>query len=164
MPALFAARQPRPRDTGKAMSSPAPPKAAVAHVEHVDAATALRAARKPSKAPMIAMAAGTLVIVVAITFLIIRREPETGNIDFAVAFACPPGVEARRDRMKVTASTLNVRAAPNSRADRMPDRTLRKHASVTEECRSASWSRVRLADGRSGWVANQYLTPISRTN
>jgi hypothetical protein len=113
---------------------------------------------------MIAMAVGTLVIAGAVTFLLMNREDDSGIIDFATAFACPAGVETRSGRMKVTASTLNVRAGPSSRADRMPDRTLRKHAFVTEECRSASWSRVRLADGRSGWVSNKYLAPIPRTN
>jgi len=63
--------------------------------------------------------------------------------------------------MRVTASTLNVRAGPSQRADRLADRTLRKKATVTEECRNGGWSRVRLDDGRSGWVANEYLSPVA---
>jgi hypothetical protein len=94
-------------------------------------------------------------------FATIDREPAVEVVDLATAFACPPGVEARRARMHVSASTLNVRAAPHAKADRLPDRTLRKSAAVTEECRAGSWSRVRLVDGRSGWVANQYLRPLS---
>ena len=104
------------------------------------------------------------VIVGALAFLLIDRAPELETIDFAAAFACPPGVEPRSGRMQVTASTLNVRTAPNAKADRLHDRTLRKHAAVTEECRGDGWSRVRLVDGRSGWVSNRYLTPIAQKN
>ena len=100
-------------------------------------------------------------IVGALAFALVGREEEVAVVDLATAFACPPGVESRHGRMHVSASTLNVRAAPNAKADRLPDRTLRKSAAVTEECRSGSWSRVRLVDGRSGWVANQYLKPVS---
>lgn len=113
---------------------------------------------------MLSMVAGVIVIVGALGFALVGREPETEIVEFSTAFACPPGVESRSGRMHVTASTLNVRAAPSARADRMPDRTLRKHTSVTEECRSGGWSRVRLVDGRWGWVANQYLASTSIKN
>jgi hypothetical protein len=113
---------------------------------------------------MISMAAGALVIVGALAFLLVDRGPEIDIPDFSQAFACPPGVESRSGRMQVTANELNVRAAPSARADRFPDRTLRKHTSVTEECRGDGWSRVRLVDGRWGWVATQYLASVSLTN
>ena len=146
------------------MSSPATPKVAFAHIERSTATTAGGEPPARRVGPIIAMLAGALVIVGALVFLLVEREPEIEVVDFSAAFACPPGVESRSGRMQVTASTLNVRAAPSTRADRLHDRTLRKHAAVTEECRANSWSRVRLVDGRSGWVANKYLTPISRTN
>jgi hypothetical protein len=113
---------------------------------------------------MLSMMAGVVVILGALVFALVGREPETAIVEFAAAFACPPGVESRNGRMQVIANTLNVRAAPSVRADRMPDRTLRKHTSVTEECRSGGWSRVRLVDGRWGWVANQYLASTSIKN
>ena len=103
-------------------------------------------------------------IVGALAFLLVDREPEVVTHEFAAAFVCPSGIESRRDRMQVTASTLNVRAAPSASADRLQDRTLRKHAAVTEECRGDGWSRVRLVDGRSGWVANKYLAPVPQRN
>jgi hypothetical protein len=146
------------------MSSPATPKAAVKQVERPDATTASHETPARGVLPVLSMAAGALVIVGALTFLLVEREPEIDIPDFSSAFACPPGVESRSGRMNVTANELNVRAAPNAKADRLPDRTLRKHTSVTEECRSGSWSRVRLVDGRWGWVANQYLASISLTN
>ena len=146
------------------MSAPATPKVAFTHIEQSTATTAGDGPRARRVGPIIAMLAGTLVIVAALAFLLVEREPEIDILDFSAAFACPPGVQARSGRMQVTASSLNVRAAPSTRADRLHDRTLRKHAAVTEECRADRWSRVRLVDGRSGWVANQYLTPISRTN
>ena len=146
------------------MSSPAPPKIASTQVERPVATTAGDHGRAHSLAPMISMVAGALVIVGALAFLLVGREPEAEAVERAAAFACPPGVESRSGRMQVTAKTLNVRAAPSASAERLPDRTLRKHAAVAEECRADRWSRVRLVDGRSGWVANQYLTPISQTN
>jgi uncharacterized protein YgiM (DUF1202 family) len=101
---------------------------------------------------------GVFVIVGALAFLLIEREPEIEVLDLTAAFNCPPGAEPTSSRMHVTASTLNVRAAPSPGADRLADRTLRKRANVVEECRAGTWSRVRLVDGRSGWVANEYLT------
>ncbi len=146
------------------MSSSPPPKAAAAPVAQSTVTAVEKAAPARAVVPMISMAAGALVIVGALAFLLVGREPESDIPDFSEAFACPPGVESRSGRMQVTASTLNVRAAPNAKADRLQDRTLRKHNAVTEECRSGTWSRVRLVDGRWGWVANQYLASISRTN
>lgn len=102
---------------------------------------------------------GVVVIVGALAYLLIEREPALEVIDLAAAFSCPAGTEPASARMHVTASTLNVRAGPSARADRLADRTLRKKATVTEECRGGEWSRVRLVDGRSGWVSNEYLAP-----
>lgn len=110
------------------------------------------------------MLAGALVIVAALGFLLVDDEPVIETIAFSTAFACPPGVESRNDRMHVSVGVLNVRAAPSERAERLPDRTLRRSAAVTEECRAGGWSRVRLVDGRSGWVANQHLAPVSLKN
>ena len=138
-----------------------PPKAAAPPVETLRATAAGRKPASRSIAAIVAMSVGGLVIVAALAFAVIAREPEVEVEDLATAFACPPGVESRSGRMHVSASTLNVRAAPHAKAERLPDRTLRKSAAVTEECRSGSWSRVRLVDGRSGWVANQYLKPIA---
>ena len=107
---------------------------------------------------------GIVVIVGALAFLLIERSPEIEVIDLSAAFSCPPGTAPASGRMHVTASTLNVRAAPNARADRLADRTLRKKATVTEECRGGEWSRVRLVDGRSGWVSNEYLAPAAVKN
>ena len=146
------------------MSSPATPKAAAAPVGRSNATPAGEAASKKAVVPMISMLVGVIVIVGALGFVLVEREPEIEILDIATAFACPPGVESRSGRMRVTANTLNVRAGPSTRADRMPDRTLRKHTSVTEECRSGGWSRVRLVDGRWGWVANQYLAAVSIKN
>lgn len=146
------------------MSSPATPKAASTPVERPAATPATKAAPARGLVPILSMLAGALVIVGALGFALVGREPETEVLELAAAFAYPPGVEQRSGRMHVTANTLNVRAAPSARADRMPDRTLRKHTSVTEECRSGGWSRVRLVDGRWGWVANQYLASASIKN
>jgi uncharacterized protein YgiM (DUF1202 family) len=107
---------------------------------------------------LIPMLFGVVVIAAAVAYLLTNREPEIEVIDFSAAFDCPAGTVASTARMYVTASTLNVRAGPSQRADRLADRTLRKKASVTEECRSEGWSRVRMDDGRSGWVANRYLS------
>lgn len=107
------------------------------------------------------MLVGALLLVGVAVLLVVGREPEGA---LASAFACPPGAETRGGRMQVTASTLNVRAAPSAGAERLRDRTLRKNATVAEECRADRWSRVRLVDGRAGWVANEYLSPTSRTN
>jgi len=107
---------------------------------------------------------GVLVIVCGLAFLFIEREPEIEVLDLAAAVNCPAGAAAVSGRMNVTASTLNVRAGPSARADRLADRTLRKRATVTEECRAGQWSRVRLVDGRSGWVANEYLAPAAVKN
>jgi len=107
---------------------------------------------------------GIVVIAGALAFLLVEREPEIEVIDLSAAFGCPPGAEPAGSRMHVTASTLNVRAAPSPRADRLADRTLRKRATVTEECRQGTWSRIRLVDGRSGWVSNEYLAPAVLKN
>jgi uncharacterized protein YgiM (DUF1202 family) len=110
------------------------------------------------------MAFGVLVIVGALAYLLIEREPVIEVIDLSAALNCPAGTEPASGRMHVTASTLNVRAGPSARADRLADRTLRKKATVTEECRGGDWSRVRLVDGRSGWVSNEYLAPAAVKN
>jgi hypothetical protein len=110
------------------------------------------------------IAFGVLVIVGALAYLLIEREPEIEVLDLSAALNCPAGTEPASVRMHVTASTLNVRAAPNARADRLADRTLRKKATVTEECRGGEWSRVRLVDGRAGWVSNEYLAPAAVKN
>ena len=144
------------------MSSPAMLRATAPQVERSHAATTVAASGARSVFPIIVMLGGLLVIAGALVFLLVDREPEVEILDFSTAFACPPGVEARSARMQVTAQVLNVRAAASSKADRLPDRTLRKSAAVTEECRAGGWSRVRLVDGRSGWVANQYLKPITK--
>jgi uncharacterized protein YgiM (DUF1202 family) len=141
------------------MSAPAPPKVVFTQIEPSTATTADDVGSGRNLIPVVAMIAGVLVIAGALVFLMLRRGPDFEVIDLATAFACPAGTESRRDRMLVTASTLNVRAAPSTSADRLLDRTLRNKAAVTEECRAGDWSRVRLVDGRSGWVANQYLAP-----
>jgi hypothetical protein len=110
--------------------------------------------------PRITLLVGVLLLVGVAVLLVIGREPE-GTL--ASAFACPPGAETRGGRMQVTAHTLNVRAEPGASAKRLPDRTLRRNAIVVEECRDDRWSRVRLADGLAGWVANEYLSPTFRT-
>ena len=104
---------------------------------------------------------GVVAIAAGIAFLVIEREPEVAVLDVKAAFACPDGAVPTSARMRVMASSLNVRAGPSARADRLNDRTLRKKQTVTEECRSDGWSRVRLTDGRSGWVANEFLSPAS---
>lgn len=104
---------------------------------------------------------GLFVIVGAVVYLLVGRAPEVETLDFSTAFGCPPGAVASTARMRVTASSLNVRAGPSQRADRLADRTLRSKMTVTEECRDGTWSRVRLGDGRSGWVANEFLSPLS---
>ena len=110
---------------------------------------------------LIPMLFGLVVIVGAIAYLLVEREPEIQVLDFSSAFSCPPGAVASRSEMRVMASSLNVRSGPSQRADRLADRTLRKKMTVTEECREGSWSRVRLGDGRSGWVANEFLSRVS---
>lgn len=104
---------------------------------------------------------GLVAIAAGVAFLVIEREPEVEVLDVKAAFACPEGTVPTSARMRVMASSLNVRAGPSARADRLNDRTLRKKQTVTEECRSDGWSRVRLTDGRSGWVANEFLSPTS---
>lgn len=113
---------------------------------------------------LLPMILGVVVIVGALAYLLIEREPELEVIDLSAALNCPPGTEPASGRMHVTANTLNVRAGPSARADRLADRTLRKRATVTEECRGGDWSRVRLVDGRAGWVANEYLAPAAVKN
>jgi len=115
---------------------------------------------------LVPMLLGVVVIAGALAYLLFGREPapEIEVLDLAAAFACPPGSAASTSHMSVTATTLNVRAGPSPRADRLGDRTLRKRATVREECRSGDWSRVRLDDGRSGWVSNQYLAPVAVKN
>lgn len=115
---------------------------------------------------IVPMLLGVVVIAGALTYLLLGREPapEIEVLDLSAAFSCPPGSAASTDQMRVTATTLNVRAAPSAGADRLGDRTLRKRATVREECRAGDWSRVRLDDGRSGWVANQYLSPVVLKN
>ena len=110
---------------------------------------------------VIPMLFGLVVIAGALAYLLIEREPEVEVINFSAAFECPTGAVASTARMLVTATSLNVRAGPSPRADRLADRTLRKKMTVTEECREGSWSRVRLGDGRSGWVSNEFLRPAS---
>ena len=89
------------------------------------------------------MLLGVFVIAGALAYFLIEREPELEIIDLAAGFTCPAGSAASRNEMQVTANTLNVRAGPSARADRLGDRTLRKRATVTEECRAGEWSRVR---------------------
>jgi hypothetical protein len=110
--------------------------------------------------PRISVLVGLLLLAGVAVLLVVGREPEGA---LASAFACPPGAETRDGRMQVTAHMLNVRAEPDASAKRLSDRTLRKNATVAEECRADRWSRVRLADGRAGWVANEYLSPTSST-
>jgi uncharacterized protein YgiM (DUF1202 family) len=110
---------------------------------------------------LLPMLLGVVIIAAAIAYLLYEPEPEIEVINFSSAFTCPAGAAPSTARMQVTASTLNVRAGPSQRADRLLDRTLRKKTAVTEECRDGGWSRVRMDDGRSGWVANEYLRPAS---
>jgi uncharacterized protein YgiM (DUF1202 family) len=147
------------------MSTPATsPKAAAAPVTHSSVTTGEVDVRARRAVPIVSMVLGVFVIVGAVASIFIGREAESEVVELAAAFQCPPGVESRNNRMEVTVRTLNVRAAPSASADRLPDRTLRKPTVVTEECRADSWSRVRLHDGRSGWVANKYLSAMSRSN
>ena len=149
------------------MSSPPPPtapKVATPPVERVLATMSRNDARARRAGPIAAIVAGVLVIVGALGSLLIDRNADGEVLTLAAAFECPPGVEARSGKVKVTAKTLNVRSGPSAKSDRLSDRTLRKNEAVTEECRTDSWSRVRLLDGRSGWVANQYLQPLAQKN
>jgi len=119
------------------------------------------AAPARSLGALVPMLFGVIVIVGALAYLFMEREPEIEVIDFSSAFGCPASAVASTAKMRVTASTLNVRAGPSARADRLADRTLRKKMTVIEECREGTWSRVRLGDGRSGWVSNEFLSPVS---
>jgi hypothetical protein len=136
------------------------PNIASTSVEQSDAPAADEQAPARRLSARIAVLAGVLLLAGVAVLLAFGREPEGA---LASAFACPPGAETRSGRMQVTAHTLNVRAEPGASAKRLPDRTLRRNAIVAEECRADRWSRVRLADGRAGWVANEYLGPVSRT-
>jgi hypothetical protein len=142
-------------------ASSAPNKIVFAPIGPPDAETVVLTAPAAKMGALIPMLFGVVVIVGALAYLLIEREPEIEVLEFSSAFSCPVGAVESAAQMRVTASMLNVRAGPSQRADRLLDRTLRKKMTVTEECREGSWSRVRLGDGRSGWVANEFLSRVS---
>jgi uncharacterized protein YgiM (DUF1202 family) len=107
--------------------------------------------------PLVSIAIGAVILVGMLAFLLIGHEAD-GDLSVRTAsLNCPAGSIEARNRVRVTAELLNVRGGPSPSAKRLADRTLRKGAAVTEECRTEGWSRVRLDDGRWGWVSNAYL-------
>jgi len=99
------------------------------------------------------------VVAVVCVFGLLRLRPESaeGSSEARSAYDCPGGTAPSGERMRVAAAKLNVRAGPSPGHTRLDDRTLSKKATVVEECRAGPWSRVRLQDGRAGWVANEFL-------
>lgn len=58
--------------------------------------------------------------------------------------------------MYVTASALNVRSEASVDAQILMQ--VRRGTAVTALARGESWTRVRLANGTTGWAASQYLS------
>lgn len=56
----------------------------------------------------------------------------------------------------VTASALNVREEPNADAELITQ--VKKNAALEVVGRGEGWVRVKLADGRSGWVAERFVS------
>lgn len=72
-----------------------------------------------------------------------------------------PGTEQARGEsvartVYVTASALNVREEPSTDAEVVTQ--LKKDAQLTVVGSDESWLQVRLADGRSGWVAERFVS------
>ena len=82
---------------------------------------------------------GVLVIVGALAFLLIEREPAIEVLDLTAVFNCPPGTEPTSSRMHVTASTLNVRAAPSPGSNRSIQTVHRRMPRSTDAAASALW-------------------------
>lgn len=145
------------------MSAPAPPSSArpVNQPVYIPSATEDKAPAK--KSLMIPIMFGVAAIGCALGLFVLKAEPAPVEaVEASSFFACPDGSVTTGQTMRVTAGKLNVRAGPSTRDARLSDRTLRKQATVTEECRAGSWSRIRLVDGRAGWVANEFLTAPSQ--
>jgi len=65
-------------------------------------------------------------------------------------------VEQSARTVYVTASALNVREAPSTGAEVVTQ--LKKDAQLTVVGSDEAWLQVRLADGRTGWVAERFVS------
>lgn len=61
-------------------------------------------------------------------------------------------------KLRVTASTLNLRAAPN---DKAPILAELKRGTTVDAVEPSPWRYVRLQDGRTGWVHGSYVESVS---
>lgn len=81
--------------------------------------------------------------------------PET-TPEPAPAEAPAPREEPVIGRVRVTASALNVRASASAEADVVAQVKKGQSLSVLRE--DESWTKVKLEDGATGWVASRFVT------
>jgi uncharacterized protein YgiM (DUF1202 family) len=67
-----------------------------------------------------------------------------------------PAEESVIDTVRVTASSLNVRREASTEAEVVTQ--VKKGTSLSVLQRDDSWSKVRLANGTTGWVASRFVS------
>ena len=108
--------------------------------------------RKPV---LIGMVAATAVVLAVIAVI---REPSTVTLAPARAFSPPPvPLPPRFERRVVNASGVNLRMGPGT--EHAPASRIARGESVELlQPEADGWARVRLGDGRTGYIASRYLT------
>lgn len=66
--------------------------------------------------------------------------------------------ETAKDIRKITAGVLNMRSEPNKYSDLVV--SLPRGTPVEVSDTSGSWAYVTTADGTSGWLSQNFLTPV----
>ncbi|CAN5260870.1 hypothetical protein BH24PSE2_BH24PSE2_19040 [soil metagenome] len=69
------------------------------------------------------------------------------------------GAEFQPHDARITASLLNVRAAPGEHATVL--QTIERDTLVRVRAIAGTWSRVTLADGGQGWIASRFREPVA---
>jgi uncharacterized protein YgiM (DUF1202 family) len=77
----------------------------------------------------------------------------------APIIATAPAAEIPKDIRRITAGILNMRAEPNKYSDLVA--SLPRGTEVAVSDTSGSWAYVTTSDGTTGWLSQNFLTPVS---
>jgi len=95
--------------------------------------------------------------VILILLLLTSCAPPPAPVSAPSTPAPPPQPPAQPSRMVyVTASALNVREEPSTESDVVLQ--VKKNAELTVVGSDEAWLKVRLEDGRTGWVAERFVS------
>lgn len=106
------------------------------YLQHLETTASIRALPDDPRAPVVQMASLTV---------------------SATPLAEPAQPEATRDMRRITAGVLNMRSEPNKNSGLIASLPRGTEVEVFET--SGSWAYVTAADGSTGWLSQNFLTP-----